>query len=71
MRCLPADSLLFAHAPDHLEAHLMLRQIGVDDDVVAVQYLAVEDLHGQRVLNQALDGTLERASAVGRIVTFA
>ena len=47
------------------------RQAGlrcVDEDVVAVADGAVEDLGGERVLDQALDGALERAGPVGAVV---
>ena len=43
-------------------------RVGVQRHVVAVQHGAVEDLHRQRVLHQALDGALERARSVGAVV---
>src|SRR5450631_1322324 len=40
----------------------------VDCDLVAVADAAIEDLSGERILDQALDGALERTGSVGAIV---
>ena len=42
--------------------------VGVDDDVISVQDLPFEDLHGEGVLHHALYGALQRTSAVDGIV---
>ena len=50
-----------------LEVELVRLAVYVDADVRAVQDFAVEDLDGERVLDHALQGALERTRAVGRI----
>jgi hypothetical protein len=52
----------------HLELELVVQRVCIDFDVVATQNLAVENLDCQRVLNQALDGSFQWASAVRAIV---
>ena len=54
---------LLADARADFERHLAGLLVSVDDDVVAVQDFAVEDLQRQRILHQLLDGS---ASADGR-----
>ncbi len=54
----------------YLELHLTFAQIGVDHHMVALQDLAIENPHGQRVLDHALDRPLQRTSAIRRIVAF-
>src|ERR1700730_13395652 len=51
-----------------LKDHLITARSGIDQNLVARSDLAVEDLHGERVLNQPLDRPLHRAGAVGRVV---
>ena len=60
----------FADTLADFEFHLAGFLVGVDDDVVAVQHFAVENLHGQRILHQLLDRALQRARAEIRIVAF-
>src|ERR1035441_10600228 len=50
----------------YVEGQAALR--GVDEDVVAVADCAVEDLCGERVLHQALDGALQWPRSVGAVV---
>ncbi len=50
--------------------HLAGFLVGVDDDVIAVEDLAVEDLHRQRILHQLLDRALQRACAEVRVVAL-
>src|SRR5208337_1340236 len=54
-----------------LELHLSLLQVTVDLQLLAGTHLAIQDFERQRVLNQALDGALQRARAELRIVTLA
>src|SRR5579872_2272358 len=46
-----------------------LAVVGVDLDDVALRELALQQLHGQRVLHEALDRPLQRARAVDRVPT--
>ena len=54
----------FAH---RLELQLVGFAVHVDAHMLAVLHFAVQDLDGQRVLNHALQGTLQGARTVGRI----
>src|ERR1700716_2413798 len=47
-----------------------LALLGVDQDGVTLTELAVEDGHGERVLNAALDHALEWPRAVDRVVAL-
>src|SRR5271166_6256998 len=52
------------------EAQLAATLLHIHSDRVAVQHLAVEDLHGQRVLHQPLNRPLERTRTVVRVVAL-
>jgi len=54
-----------------LEAELVRLAVHIDAHVRAVQDFAIEDLDGERVLDHALQRTLERTRAVGCIGTRA
>ncbi len=69
---LPLGScrFFFAHPLADLKGHLARAFIRVDDDVVAVQYFAVENLERQRILHQLLNGALQRTRSEVWIVAF-
>ena len=50
--------------------HLAGFLVGVDDDVIAVQDFAVENLQRQRILHQLLDRALQRTRAEVRVVAL-
>ena len=60
--------LFLTHALADREGHLAGLFVGVDDDVLAVQYFAVEYLDGERILHQLLDRALQWTRAEGWIV---
>src|SRR5712691_1969872 len=51
-------------------AHDELTLLGIDHDRVALPELAVENGHGERVLNSALDHSFQRPGAVGRVIAL-
>src|SRR5215472_8046652 len=59
-----------ARSAPALETHGILAAVAFDADVIARQHLAFENLEGQRILNQPLNGPSQRPRAEGRIVTF-
>src|SRR5215469_510713 len=62
--------LFLADARADLEAHLAPFLVRVDDDMIAVQDFAIEDLQSERILNQLLDGALQGTSAEVRVVAL-
>ena len=65
---LPLGGGGLAHPLADLEGYLPA--LDVDDDVIAVQDLAVEDFEGERVLHQLLDSALQRPRSEVRVVAF-
>src|SRR4029077_14544057 len=57
-------------SPTHREDHLSLVDVGVNHHMVAMLDLAFQDLQRQRVLDQPLDGALQRASAIRAVIAF-
>src|SRR6516165_3556503 len=53
-----------------LKAHGILAAVAFDADVIAGQYLALENAQRQRILDQPLNGATQRPRAEGRIVAF-
>src|ERR1700683_4696243 len=54
-----------------LEFHFPGFRIGVHDHLVARLHVTIKNFQRQRILDQALDGSLHRPRAVGRIVPLA
>ena len=46
-----------------LEGHRAFLHVGLHGECVARKDIAVEELHGQRALDEALEGALERSRA--------
>jgi len=54
----------------NVEVQLTLLGINIDHHVIAMQDFAVQNLHGQRILHQSLDRSLQRSSAVRSVLSF-
>ena len=59
----------FYRSPHHLEDQPVLQRVGVDAHVIAMEYLSIQNLDGQRILDQTLDSSLQRTSTVLPIVS--
>src|SRR5712691_3393653 len=58
------------HALADFEFHLAGFLVGIHHDVIAVQNLSVQNLQRQRILDQLLNGALERSSAEVGVVSL-
>src|SRR5438094_10634724 len=61
---------LLSHSLANFERHLAGALVGVNNNVVTVQYLAVENLQCKRILHQLLNGALQRTSAEVGVEAF-
>src|SRR5437660_5966921 len=70
--CLAArlGCLLLSHSLANFERHLAGALVGLNNNVVTVQYLAVENLQCKRILHQLLNGACQRASDEVRVKAF-
>ena len=62
--------LFFSYAFAHLELQVAGFLVGVDDDVIAVENFAVENLQRKRILDKLLNRTFQRTRAEVRVVTL-
>src|SRR5436190_6787283 len=60
----------FTYTLADFEDHLAGFLVRIDHDVIAVEHLSVEDLQRERILNQLLDGALQRTRSEIRIVAL-
>src|SRR5678816_3109636 len=65
-RLLRLGSLSYTFAD--LERQLARLLVHVDDDVVSVQDLSVQNLHGERILHQLLDRPFQRPRSESGII---
>src|SRR5256885_2837726 len=54
-----------------LKSHRVVLAIAINANVVAWQYLSLENLHCQRILNETLDGAPQWPRAIGRVIALA
>src|SRR6185437_16659456 len=59
---------IYFGAGKHFDLQPIVERIGVEQHLIAVHYFAIENFDGERILNQPLNGALQRASSVGTIV---
>src|SRR5438067_7493081 len=62
--------LLLSHSLANFESHFSRALVGVNNNVVTVQYLAAENLQCKRILHQLLNGAFQRASAEVGVEAF-
>ena len=55
-------------AGEDFDLQAAVQRVGIEQDVVAMDHFAVEDLDGQRVLDQSLNRPLSWTGAIGPIM---
>jgi len=69
LKSSPMSWLFFSDALADFEDHLSIL-VAIDNDVVPVEYLAIEDLQSERILDQLLNRAFQRSRPEVRIETF-